>query len=315
MRWLLALLCAVGTGVAQTAASQETYYVYDLNGRRVPAGWSVEHTAAPGESKTVEKAISVNGRTVPRQEVQEKIIQADASGKIVERTITRYDPNGVPGPPERVRVEETAEAGGGSRVVETVWRADINGRFRLAERSVTEVRKEGDREVSTTSVARPTLNGTLETVERIDGERRKTIEGVETQTSTYRRDASGNYYEAVRQISKITKMDNQELATWDQYLVRGSQLVLDGRTVTRTVKTPDGAQVSEVDIYRADVPGRPAEPGRPALLERQVIQKTKQEDGSVVESLLVRRASPNDPGKLGEPEKIGERVCTGKCAP
>lgn len=315
MRWLLALLCTVGAGLAQTATEQETYYVYDLNGRRVPAGWSVERTAAPGESKTVEKAVSVNGRTVPRLEIQEKVIQANASGKIIERTITRYDPNGVPGSPERVRVEETPEAGGGARIVETVWRADINGRFQLTERSVSEVRKEGERELSSTSVARPTLNGTLETVERIDGERRKTSEGVETQTSTYRRDASGRYYEAVRQISRTTKVGDQELSTWDQYLVRGSQLALDGRTVSRTVKTPDGAQLTEVDIYRADVPGRPAEPGHPALLERQAIQKTKREDGAVVESILVRRASPNDPGKLGKPEKIGERVCTGKCTP
>lgn len=298
---------------AQTTRAVESGYAYDINGRRVPTGWSVTRQTGPGESKTVEHALSPNGRLVPREAVVERIIRDDASGRVVERTIIAYDPNGAPGPPVKVRIEETPEAAGGKRVVETTWRGDINGAFRLSERAVTEVRRAGDTEFATTTVARPKWDGSLETFERTEAETQKTKDGSKARISTYRPDPNGRFHETERQVVETKEAGSETVTNLHQYRVRGSQLVLDGQTLSRTVKH-DGSEVTEVDILRADVPGRPTVPGKPALVERQTIQRT-QSPGGLRETVLSRLASPNDAGKLETPRVIAERTCTGQCAP
>ncbi len=313
MKGCWAWLCAFTPLLAQTPAALETTYVYDVNGRRVPAVWTSSRQAAPGESRAVEHAMSVNGRLVPRQEVVEKVIRDDARGRVVERTVIPYDPNGNPGPPARIRIEEFSEPGGAKRVISTTWRANINGSFQLSERAVTEVRQEGGAEKAVTTVARPTLNGTLETFERSEAESYKLKDGSRSRLSIFRPDANGRFRELERQEVETKTSGAETVANLNLYRVRGSDMVLDGQTVSRTVKR-DGSEVTEVDIYRADVPGRPTLPGKPALIERQTIERSKGE-GELTEKVVSRLASPNDPGRFEAPRVIAERVCKGACAP
>jgi hypothetical protein len=49
--------------------------------------------------------------------------------------------------------------------------------------------------------------------------------------------------------------------------------------------------------------------------EQQVVQRRTNPDGSVAETLSVRRPSVSDPNRLGDLQKYSETVCKGKCAP
>ena len=49
--------------------------------------------------------------------------------------------------------------------------------------------------------------------------------------------------------------------------------------------------------------------------EQQVVQRRTNPDGSVVETLSVRRPSVSDPNRLGDLQKLSETVCKGKCQP
>ena len=54
----------------------------------------------------------INGRTVPVESTEERVLSDSGSSRVIERIIKRYDANGNPGPPERVRIEETKEPDG-----------------------------------------------------------------------------------------------------------------------------------------------------------------------------------------------------------
>jgi hypothetical protein len=268
---------------------------------------------APGTSTTVETAISLNGRAVPREIVEEKVVRDDASGRIVEQTVRRYDPAGTPGPPEKTRTEETRRPDGSSQIVKTTYRSDINGAMQLSARSTTDKRTTPDGETASTTLERPTLNGSLETQERVQVVKKKTGAGQEAEISTYRRDANGSFFEFMRQVTETKATNGQSVSNLSQYELKNSRLELAGQTVTRTKKQSDGTEISEVDVYRIEVPGRPAIPGKTNLLERQIIERKPAAGDKVIETLAVSRTSPNAPEVLGAPKQVSERVCTGAC--
>jgi len=92
------------------------------------------------------------------------------------------------------------------------------------------------------------------------------------------------------------------------------QLELTSQNVSTTSKRADGSELTEVNLYARAADGLTQEPGAPQQIkEQQIIERRKSADGSVVESLSVRRPSVSDPSKLGGLQKISETVCTGKC--
>lgn len=297
----------------QTSASVDALYTYDLNGELVDSGIRTLVVRAPATSTIVQTDISLNGRRVPREMVEEKVVRDDPSGRIVERTVRPFDPNGIPGPPEKTRIEETRNPDGSSQIVKTTYRGDINGAMRLSARAVTETRKTADGETASTVVERPTLNDSMQVQERVQVVKKKTNAGQEAEISTYRRDTNGNLFEFLRQVTETQSSNGESVSNLTQYERKNSHLELAGQTVTRTRKTPGGAEVSDVDIYRIEVPGRPAVPGKPKLLERQIIERKPVAGDKVVETLSVSRTSPNAPESLGTPRMVSERVCTGAC--
>jgi hypothetical protein len=69
-----------------------------------------------------------------------------------------------------------------------------------------------------------------------------------------------------------------------------------------------------VNIYGRAIPGVVQDPGAPQQIqEQQIVSRQKNPDGSVTESLSVRRPSLGDPTQLGSVQKISETVCSGKC--
>lgn len=294
------------------AAQQEsttTTYRTDLNGRRVADATYTSKTS-DGFSSRTEWTQSINGRQVPLETTEERVIREDASGRLIERIIRRYDANGNPGPPEKQQVEERKNPDGSVSATTSVYRSDLNGRFQLAERIQEQRTQTGNQVNVQVNIERPNLSGTLEVAERqlrlITTD--KTNE--QQQVTTYRKDAQGRFQEALRVVISSSEQDGRRVENLAQYEPTDSgQLKLASQVVTRSVKKPDGSESREVDIYRR-VPGRADPSAAPQLEERQIIELRKEGD-RLVETTLVQRPNVSDPSRLGPPRKIGERVCTG----
>lgn len=294
-------------------SSQSTTYTYDLNGRRVPYTVSAATRTSAG-STAVESVPSLNGGVVPAERVEEKILVDSPSGRVVERIVKRFAPDGSPLPLEKIQTEERRNPDGSRTVVTTVSRADINGRMSLAEKVSTQARPSASGETATTVVERPTLNGAFEAVERMETVVTKTADSVHEQSLIYRRNANGRFQEMAREIADRRERNGEAIETRAQYESASTgQMQLAVQTTSRTTKGPSGAESTEISIYGLSAPGRPAS-GQAELREQRLIEK-RTENGAVVETLRVRRPSPSDARRLGTYEKVSvsERVCTGAC--
>src|SRR5437763_404708 len=149
---------------AQDTATFRTYSV-DVNGHRVD-GAEITETKTKTSYQRTERLQSINGRLVPLERIEERTIREDSSGRVLERTVHRFDPDGHPSPHEKSLREEQKGAGGVSSVRTTTYRADINGNLQLAERSATETHKTGPTETAETLIERPAINGSLELAEK-----------------------------------------------------------------------------------------------------------------------------------------------------
>ena len=81
---LAGMLCA-----QQQQNTQYTSYGYDINGRRVRTG-SVSDTRLDSSHSWSEQTQSLNGRTAPQEQVQEKVLSEGPDGRVVERIVQRY---------------------------------------------------------------------------------------------------------------------------------------------------------------------------------------------------------------------------------
>jgi hypothetical protein len=265
-----------------------------------------------GAGRSEQLVLNMNGRVAPLEKVEEKVLSDNGRERVVEKTIRPFDPNGTPQPPQRVRITERKEADGAKSTETQVFQGNINGGFSLWERSQSTERTSNGRTTIETQVARPTLNGGLDTVEKRSSTILKTGEKSNEDTLTYRRDASGTFYPAVRAVKETEKKDGRIVENTATY-VSGDrrQLELAGQTVVETTLRADGSETKQVNVFGTGAPGRPAT-GQAVLREQQIIEKTKTA-GGVVETLSIRRPAVDDSKVLGPLQKISEKVCTGPC--
>src|SRR4051812_10271151 len=87
-RWVAAPAFAA-TLMAQQASKQTGGWTIDASGQRVdgPRYTSVE---SPSGSQRVETARSINGRMVPIQSEEDKVVRNDSQGKVVDRMIRKF---------------------------------------------------------------------------------------------------------------------------------------------------------------------------------------------------------------------------------
>jgi hypothetical protein len=302
------LLAAVGA----FAQSSNTTYTTDINGYRV----ATAPTTSSDHTQT-QLSRSVNGRLVPLEQREEKVLRKDSTGSVTETIVRKYNPEGQLTGTERVLTEQQATSGGGSSVRTTTYRSDVNGREQEAERRSVETRVAGNTTSTETSVARPTLNGSFETIEKrssvsVGPEANKT-----TTESVYRASPSGGLSVALRTVTQESKSNGQTVKNVADYEpgITG-QLELHSQAVSTTTKTPDGNETTQVDLYAAAADGHVQETGaKQQIKEEQIITRKKGPDGSVTETLSVRRPSVSDATHLGSLQKISETVCQGKCEP
>lgn len=301
-------------GVVMTwAQSATTTYLTDVNGVRVPG---TSYTTSKDGQKT-ETLQSINGRQVPLEQAEEKVVREDANGRVVERIVHRFSATGDNAGIERIVTEETKLPGGGSTVRSTTYRNDINGNSQEAERKTVQTRIQGSTKTEETVIDRPNINGSFATAEK----RTAVTEGTEAKNTTtesiYRPDMNGGYHEALKSVKTVAQSGNQTTENTADYEpgVTG-QLELHAQSTSVTKKLPDGTEVSEVNLYSSSVPGRVNDGSSPMQVkEQQIIERRTAADGSTTETLSVRRPSANDPNRLGDLQKLSETVCTGKCVP
>ena len=304
-------VAALGLASLAWAQSTTTNFITDVNGNRVAYGTSVssDHT-------TTEVSQSINGREVPLQRVEERVLRKDASGTVTERITRDYNPSGDLISTQRVVAEERALPGGGSSSRSTTYRTDVNGSEQEWERKTVDTQVNGNTTKTGTVIERPSLDGGFQTVEKRDSVSDKTGPTTSTTESVFRRNDNGDFYEALRKTDVDTVSGNQTTERKAQYEpgVTG-QLELNSQSVESTTKQPDGSEQIKVDIYARSVPGEVRESGvvTTQVQEQQIITRHKAADGSVVETLSVRRPTINDPARLGPLQPISETVCRGKC--
>ena len=301
------------TASAQDSSVRTTSSV-DINGRRVQEGPRVDQTKSGNTTETTERKQSINGQLVPMERVEERVLRDDASGKVVERVIYRYDATGNPTAPVREMIEEQKRPGGGSTVQTTRYRGDINGNMQLVEKTITDTQKSGSTETSQTTVQRPSVNGGLDTVEKNETVRTQDGTGYRQDSTTYRRDGNGGFGVAVRQTTEHTEQNGQASDNTAEYEVGSDgRLQLHSQSVATTVTRPDGSKDAVVNIFGQNVPGTVDPTGKLKLFEQQQIETKPSAGNTVVETVTVRRPTVSDPNALGPARQISETVCKGKC--
>lgn len=274
---VLVLLALATAALGQRSGNS----AFDLNGNRMEGAQTSRIETASGERRVV-TVNSINGRPVPVESVEDRIVSKSESGQVVERTVIRYDADGNPGPPEKMRIEQAKHPGGGETVSTTLWRGDWNGNLALAERSVAEKRPDGSAE---TRIERPAENGSLEMVERVT----LAVQDSRAEATRYRRDANGGFYAAEREVTVTTKRDGEITADTTRYRP-GSTAEFEPaeRMVSRTIVRPDGSKVEETDVYSklgADVSSEPR-------LARQIRQEQTSGPGGAAVTVTSVRPQP-----------------------
>ena len=285
----------------------------DLNGNRTQ-GRSFD-TSANGDR--TERYQSINGRQVPVEQVSERVVSQDANGKVTERIVQKFDPTGRPTSTERVMIQESKLPDGGSTVRETTYRNDLNGSLREAERKTTETRVSGSTTTASTVIDRPGISGSFETMEKRSAITDGPADNQRTTESVYRAGVSGGFQEAVRTVKTASKANDATKETTASYEPgTNGQLQLSSQSNSTTTKLSDGTQTTQTDVFSRNVAGNVQESSAAMRVrEQQIVQRRTNPDGSVAETVSVRRPSPADPNRLGDLQKVSETVCKGKCQP
>ncbi len=306
----------VGFATVAFLAAQETRTYtgssVDGSGNRVD-GPAITESRSKAAFERTEKQQSVNGRMVPRERIEERVIRDDSTGREVERIVQKFDATGNPGPLEKTLTEER-KVGDRLTVSSTVYRGDLNGNLQVSERSVIETLKTGSGQHSDIVIERPSINGAMETVERKSVEKMVSGDRYQENATTFRRGANG-FYPASRIVTDHSQAKGEATESSAEYGSSGSgALELQGQTVTRTTKRADGSELSVVDVFGLSTPGTvQSRDAGLQLKERELVDRKPGAGGSVVETVSLQRPSVSDPGVLGPARVVSETVCRGTC--
>lgn len=303
-------LCCASIAIAAFAQRESRTVVFDGlgNGR----DWS---TIQSGDSRSSETFRNLNGKRVPSESSEEKVLRNEAGVRIVERVTRRFDASGNALPPEKTVSETTTRPDGSVVERTTTYRGDINGTLQPVERSIAESRTSAGATQRETSIERKTLNGGFEAVERRVANETSTKGASERDETVYARDTNGRFNEAWRTVIKATVAGNEVREQTDEYdAATTGRLQLARQAIARTVKDASGAQRREVDIFGPAAQGRPIDANSPAQLrERQIYTSQPSPDGTIIQVYAVQRPSLNSARELEPPRKVSEIICKGKC--
>jgi hypothetical protein len=292
-----------------TAQSSSTIYTTDLNGHTVADG-----TSSSNDGKHTQTTRSINGRAVPLEQSDERVISETPSGKVTEKIIRKYDPEGQLAQTTRIVTEEQKRASG-STVNSTTYRSDLNGAMHEDERKTVETNTSGPTTNTQTVISRDTPNG-FATVEKRSSVSETATDSTHTDETVYRADANGNFAPAVRTVTDTTQKNGQtvEKAALYEPIADVTKMQLSRQTVTTTTTRADGSSTAQTNYYGPSVPGNVRDPEAAQRLYEQDTVERSTAGGKTTETLTARRVTPNDPTHLGAPITVSETVCTGNCS-
>lgn len=304
--YLYSLLCA-GLALGQSATTE---YATDLNGRRVE---SARFLASDGDR--AELTQSINGRKVPLERSETKVLTDQPNHRVTERIVRRYDATGQLASTERT-VSDEQKSGGRSTIQATVYRSDANGRLQESERRTIESQTQAGTTTADVTIARTGLTGSWETAEKrkvvtvIDGDKTR-----ETETITRPGPGNSAFIEVARDVKESNKSGDTSTANTVHYELDyvGKMSLIRQETAT-TTKRSDGSEITELNLYAPSIYGVAREGQTGAKLREQQTIVRKESAGVVNETTTVRRPTLADPNRLGDPNVISNLVCTGKCA-
>lgn len=287
-------------------------YKTDINGHRVLEA----SFASKGPGQLSEVSQSVNGRRVPLEKSESKVLAEGPSGKTIETVIQRFDADGRLAETVKTVTQEERRADGSSTLKATIYRSDDNGRLRENERRTVETSRPGTTTSSEVVIDRTGLDGSFQTVEKRSVV--TTTDGGKTQEneSIYRRSNNGGFVEALRASKVEQKADGKLSTNLTRYEPDYSgRLQVASQEVSSTVKAPDGSETVEVNLYGFAYGSTRVEGSPLSLKEQQSIVRKPGPDGTQVETVSVRRPTLADGNKLGPQVILSERVCKGNCLP
>jgi hypothetical protein len=307
MKYCLYALVAAAAGLAQ---SNTASYITDINGHRV----EVTSSTSPRDGEHTELSQSVNGRQVPLERTETHILSKGPNQTVTETIVRKFDRTGQLISTERT-VQDEQKRGSGSTIRATIFRSDTNGSLHEDERRVIETQVQGPTTTSDVVISRAGPTGSFDPVEK-----RKVVTTGDANTThenqtVYRPSQSGQFFEAQREAKDTQKVGNKTLENAADYEVDYTgKMQLVRQTVNSTTKATDGSEVTEMSIYERNSLGRPRdEQAAQKIDEQRIIERTKGPNGAVIETTTIRRPTLADPSHLGDPNKISETICTGKC--
>jgi hypothetical protein len=304
-------LLFVAAGVLSAQSTSVTYNP-DINGNAVPGG---AVTSANGVTTDLRQ--SINGREVPLEQVQEKVLSQSGNTTVTERIVRHFGTNGQVVQTDRIVTEITKTGEGESVIHATTYRSDISGNMNEAERKTVDTHKNGATTVTDTAIEKKDLSGSFSVAEKRTATVQPTTDGKNESEDVYLRDANGNLHEAQRSSTIETKSGNQTVSNTAVYepTVDNGSLALTRQQVKKTISNPDGSSKQEVEIFGRASDGRAREAGSaPALTEKRTIERQKGPGDAVVETQTVQLPDVNNPGRLDPARKVSETICRGECA-
>lgn len=313
-RFFNCLWCLGTIGALAWAQNDTTLYRTDLNGHRV-AEEAFDTSLVPDGHATRELSRSVNGRVVPLEKTEQTVTKA-GNKTTTETIIKRYDPTGELIMTQRVVSEKETQPNGSSTETAKTFASDFSGTLKEMERRTVNTTVQGGLTTKQTEIDQPGLDGSFQVAEKRSSESQKSGDRTDTKETVYRRSQNGDMAPALQEVVTETKTGattTRQVANYEPGLTFGT-MRLASQAVSVTTKDKDGNETSEVNLYSSAADGRVQENGATQQIkEQQLITRRVGSDGSVTDSVSVRRPSISDPTKLGSPQQISQTTCTGKC--
>jgi hypothetical protein len=299
--------------VLACAQNDTTLYRTDLNGHRV-AEEAFDTSLVKDGHATRELSQSVNGRVVPLEKTEQTVTKS-GNKTTTETLIKRYNPTGELIMTQRVVNEKETQANGSSTETAKTFVSDVSGSMKEMERRKVDTTVQGGLTTKQTEIDQPGLDGSFQVAEKRSSESQKSGERTDTKEMVYRRSQNGEMFPALQHVIVETKSGQtttEQVADYEPSVTGNLQLAR--QRVSTTTKDKNGNETSEVNLYAAAADGRVQENGAPQQMkEQELITRKVGSDGSVTESVSVRRPTISDPTKLGSAQQISQTTCTGKC--
>ena len=302
------LLCA-GLALAQSGGKSTTdLIVPDLNGNSV---LTAVYTAKDGDRQELTQ--SINGRKVPLQKSETRVLSDGPNGKTTETLTRKYDATGQLVSTERTVVDEK-KLPNGAVIHATTYRSDLNGQMAESERRTIESQTQGLTSTTEVTVSRPSISGSFDVAEKrsvvtnADGKTLHETEVVQIPA------ANGQLMEAARLVREQSTVNGTTTSTEARYEPDFTgKISLASQQVATIKKESDGSLVTQVDRYAQAPYGIARTENATQQLKEQEVIVRREKNGVVTETTSFSRPAMQDPGRLVPSGPVSELVCTGKC--